>query len=69
LPLLWLALRGLQEAGRWRRTRPASAGAVFAVVLGMGLVRILYRLFGTVLPRRRRLEALAAQYAGDSSGA
>ena len=69
VPLLWLALRGLQEAGKMAPHEAASAGAVFAVVLGMGLVRILYRLFGTVLPRRRRLEALAAQYVGDSSGA
>jgi hypothetical protein len=68
-PLLWVALRGLQEAGKMAPHEAASAGAVFAVVLGLGLARILYRLFGTVLPRQRRLETLAAEYAGDPSDA
>jgi hypothetical protein len=69
VPLLLVALSGLRDSGRMAPHEAASAAAVFAVVLGLGFLRILHRLFGTLGPRLRQLEALAAQYAADPSGA
>jgi hypothetical protein len=66
VPLLGVSLMHLRDSGLMAPHEAVSAGAVFAGVLGLGLAVILARLFGSVVPRQRRLAALVAQYGTDA---
>ena len=56
----------LRDAGLMAPHEAVSAAMAFVVVLGISLAVILLRLFGSVVPRKRRLAALLAQYRTDA---
>lgn len=61
-PLLAVAIGQLIAAGKMAPDEALSGALIFLVIAVVALGSILWRLYRRVLPRRRRLQALLAQF-------